>query len=162
MNISAGFLTKASSDHFISSRSTIIVVIKNKAEKARFGIVGLANTALDFGILIGLTSLGVPAAIANYPSSTAAVIFSFFANKKYTFKATGTNLKREILLFLIFTLFCAWVLQPLTILAVQYILNLIAISGVVSVVIAKVIATIVTLTWNYLTYSRYVFNQKEN
>lgn len=143
-------------------RSIIIVVIKNKTEKARFGVVGLANTALDFGILLGLTSFGVPAVIANYPSSTAAVIFSFFANKKYTFKATGTNLKREIILFLIFTLFCAWVLQPLTILIVQYILSLIAISGVVSVVVAKVIATIVTLTWNYLTYSRYVFNQKEN
>jgi putative flippase GtrA len=138
------------------------VTIQNKAEKIRFGIVGSANTALDFGILLILTSFGVPAAIANYPSSTAAVILSFFANKKYTFKATGRNLKHEIILFLIFTLIAAWALQPLTILLVQYLLSPINLPETVSVVIAKIMATVVTLIWNYITYSRYVFIKEKN
>lgn len=134
--------------------------IQNKAEKIRFGVVGFANTAIDFGILLLLTSFDTPAAIANYPSSTAAVIFSFFANKQYTFKSKGSNLKREITLFLIFTLFCAWVLQPVTILLIQYLLSSFALPATLVVVIAKVIATIVTLIWNYVTYSRFVFKKE--
>lgn len=138
------------------------MVIQNKAEKLRFGIVGSANTAIDFGILLTLTSFGIPAAIANYPSSTAAVIFSFFANKQYTFKAKGSDLKREITMFLVFTLLAAWVLQPLTILFVQFLLSPFTLPGTVAVIIAKVAATVATLIWNYLTYSRFVFKQKAN
>jgi putative flippase GtrA len=136
------------------------VAIQNKAEKLRFGIVGSANTAIDFGILLTLTSLGIPAALANYPSSTAAVIFSFFANKQYTFQAKGSNLKREVALFLVFTLLAAWALQPLTILLVEYLLSPLNLSATISVVIAKVVATIATLIWNYVTYSRFVFKNK--
>jgi putative flippase GtrA len=135
--------------------------LKKHADKARFGVVGVANTLLDFVILLTLRSLGVPAAIANYPSSTVAVIFSFFANKNYTFKAKGTDLKREISLFLIFTLFCAWVIQPLVILAVESLLKTLDIQPLTLTVIAKIIATIVTLVWNYLTYSRFVFKKEK-
>lgn len=133
------------------------MAIKNKAEKVRFGIVGSANTAIDFGILLTLTSFGVPAALANYPSSTAAVIFSFFANKKYTFNTKGTNLRKEITLFLLFTLAAAWALQPLTILLVEWLLSPFALLPTISVIIAKIVATIATLIWNYMTYSRFVF-----
>jgi len=137
-----------------------VELAKKHAEKLRFAIVGGLNTVIDFAILLTLTSIGIPAAIANYPSSTAAVIFSFFANKKYTFKTTGTNLKREIILFLIFTLFCAWVIQPLTIIAIQSLLGFLGLQPQVLVIIAKIIATIVTLVWNYLTYSRFVFRKQ--
>jgi len=135
-------------------------LIKKHAEKIRFGIVGGLNTAIDFVILLSLTSLGIPAAIANYPSSTVAVIFSFLANKKYTFKTTGNNLKREIALFLVFTLFCAWVLQPLTIIIMESLLRFFAIKPIILTIIAKIAATIVTLIWNYLFYSRLVFVKK--
>lgn len=134
-------------------------LLKKHADKARFGIVGVANTLLDFVILLVLRSLGVPTVIANYPSSTAAVIFSFFANKNYTFKAKGTNLKREITLFLVFTLFCAWVIQPLVILFVELILRNLDIQTLTLSVTAKIAATTVTLVWNYLTYSRFVFKK---
>jgi putative flippase GtrA len=137
------------------------VAIKNKDEKLRFGVVGFLNTAIDFGILLTLRWFGIPAEIANYPSSTAAVIFSFFANKNYTFKSKGASLRREITLFLVFTLFCAWVLQPLTIIAVEAILAPLALNALIATTIAKIMATIVTLIWNYTTYSRFVFKKQE-
>jgi putative flippase GtrA len=129
-------------------------------EKLRFGLVGVANTALDFSILLTLRSLGIPSAVANFPSSTAAVIFSFFANKNYTFKSKGSNLKREITLFLIVTLFCAWVLQPITIIIVEYSLQSVGISPILLATIAKIVATLVTLVWNYIAYSKFVFISK--
>jgi putative flippase GtrA len=133
------------------------MAIQNKIEKLRFVIVGIANTVIDFGILLSLTSLGIPAATANYPSSTAAVIFSFFANKNYTFKVTGNDLRKEILLFLVFTLAAAWILQPVTILSVQYALSSLSLPSTISIVFAKIVATVATLIWNYATYSRFVF-----
>jgi putative flippase GtrA len=138
------------------------VAIKNKDEKLRFGIVGFLNTAIDFGILLTLRWFGVPAEIANYPSSTAAVIVSFFANKNYTFQSKGANLRREITLFLAFTLFCAWVLQPVTIIIVESILTPFALPALVATTIAKIIATVVTLIWNYTTYSRFVFKKESH
>jgi len=135
-------------------------LLKKHADKARFGVVGVANTLLDFAILLALRSLGVPAVIANYPSSTVAVIFSFFANKNYTFKAKGTDLKREITLFLVFTLFCAWVIQPLVILSVESLLKTLDMQPLALTTIAKIAATVVTLVWNYLTYSKFVFNKR--
>ena len=138
------------------------MAIKNKDEKLRFGIVGLLNTSIDFGILLTLRWFGVPAEIANDPSSTAAVVFSFFANKNYTFKSTGANLRREVTLFLVFTLFCAWALQPLTILLIETLLRPIDLPILATTTIAKIAATIVTLLWNYTTYSRFVFKKESH
>jgi putative flippase GtrA len=135
-------------------------ITKKHAAKIRFGIVGGANTAIDFGILITLRALGLPTAIANYPSSTIAVIFSFFANKHYTFKKSGSDPKREVALFLFFTLLGVWVIQPITIIGVEFILAPISFDNISLAIVSKLIATIATLIWNYLTYSKYVFSNK--
>lgn len=132
-------------------------LLKKHAEKVRFGIVGIINTVVDFGVLLVLTSVGIPPAIANYPSSTVAVAVSFIGNKKYTFKTKGARLKREVTLFLIFTFFCTLILQPLTILLVQWLLSPLSLGIVVVAFIAKCFATVVTFIWNYYTYSRFVF-----
>jgi putative flippase GtrA len=116
---------------------------------------------IDYIILLTLTSFGIPAILANYPSSTVAVVFSFFANKKYTFKASGTNLKREIILFLVFTLFCAWVIQPIAIIITQSLLSRFSIQPQILTVISKTFAVFISLIWNYLTYSRFVFKKDE-
>lgn len=138
-------------------------LLKKHAEKVRFVIVGVVNTVVDFVILLTLTSFGVPPAIANYPSSTAAVVVSFIGNKNYTFKTKGARLKREITLFLVFTFFCTLILQPLTILLIQWALSPLGLDIVVVAFIAKCFATLVTLIWNYYTYSRFVFiDNKQN
>lgn len=138
------------------------MAIKNSAQKAKFVVIGAANTTIDFGVLFLLKSLGLPAIPANIISTSCAFIFSFFANRNYTFKTHKTaNLKRELLLFIIVTLFGLWVLQAFVIKLITW-----ALAGhlpdVASLFIAKILATTVSLTWNYIMYSRVVFAEKKN
>jgi putative flippase GtrA len=132
------------------------ILKNNAATKIRFGLVGGANTAIDFGLLFVLHSLGLPIIGANIISTTAAFCFSFIANKKYTFKSHG-NVKREVLLFVIVTLFGLWVLQTIVIQLILWPLGAIGLASETSLLIAKVVATLVSLVWNYIMYSRVVF-----
>jgi len=132
-------------------------LIEKNSQLLRFGAVGGINTVIDFSLLFLLRSLGLPAVGANIISSTTAFIFSFVANKKYTFKSSGTNLKRELFLFTAVTLFGLWVLQSGVIWLVTPILEASGLHSSVALFFAKLLATIVSLSWNYILYSRVVF-----
>ena len=134
--------------------------MRNKAQLARFGIVGAANTALDFGLLFILKALGLPVEFANIASTTIAFLFSFFANKKYTFKTSGTNVVREMILFTVITLFGLWVIQSAIITLLTPPIQSIVTNDTITLVIAKLIATLASLTWNYVLYSKVVFKPK--
>lgn len=134
---------------------------KNNAQKARFIAVGGANTVIDFGLLFVLKTLGLPALSANICSTTAAFCFSFFANKKFTFKTNSTNLKREIGLFVIVTLTGLWGIQTIVIMAVSSALSHSGLSSDITLLVAKLCATTASLTWNYILYSRVVFKQND-
>ena len=72
-------------------------IAKKHADKLRFTIVGSINTVIDFSILFTLATLfNVPKELANFVSTFVAFLFSFFANKKYTFKSTSKNLKKTV------------------------------------------------------------------
>jgi putative flippase GtrA len=131
--------------------------LQKHADKVRFGIVGCINTALDFGILFLLSHFGVPVLVANFISTTTAFSFSFIANKKFTFKSSGATTKKQIGLFLLVTLFGLWVLQPLIISLVKVVLGGSSLSGDIVLLGAKLAATVITLVWNYVFYSKVVF-----
>ena len=133
--------------------------IKNNPQLLRFGIVGGANTALDFGLLFVFKFIGIPVEIANIMSTSIAFVFSFFANKKYTFKTTDTNVIREMLLFVIITLTGLWGLQTLIIALTHNPLTQLMGNTDVALLVAKLLATVASLTWNYLFYSRLVFKK---
>lgn len=135
------------------------MAIKNSAQKGRFLLVGATNTLLDFGVLFLLRSLGLPVLSANSISTSVAFCFSFFANKKYTFKTTGSSLRRELILFVIVTLFGLWVLQALVIQGVTIALANTSLASAAVLLIAKLLATIVSLIWNYTLYSKVVFKK---
>ena len=136
-----------------------IVVLKNNPQLLRFGIVGGANTALDFGLLFVFKFIGIPVEIANIMSTGLAFIFSFFANKKYTFKTTNTNVIREMILFVIITLTGLWGLQTLIITLTHNPLTQLMGNTDVALLVAKLLATVASLTWNYLFYSKLVFKK---
>lgn len=133
-------------------------MIKNN-KIIRFGIVGTINTALDFGLLFLFTHLGLPKIVSNTLSTGMAFIFSFFANKKYTFRSSSGNVKREIVLFTIVTLFGLWVLQNGVIWLISPLCAALLHNESLALLAAKLAGTIVSLTWNYLTYDILVFRK---
>ena len=121
----------------------------------RFLVVGVLNTAIDVALLFLLTYLGVELWLANIFSTSVALLFSFVVNRSFTFKSTG-NILRQIVPFLAVTLIGLWILQPLVLLGVTGLLN--GLWGeYVGLFVAKMLATVVSMTWNYLLYNRLVF-----
>jgi len=150
--------------------------LKNNAEKIRFVIVGVINTALDFGILFTLVALGLPAIASNFVSTSVAMTFSFFANKNYTFKSGGKSTGKQVVLFLAITIVGLWAIQPIIIQTIHILLGpwftescIVGLFGdllgswfkpsYLVLFIGKVLATIVSLIWNYVMYRRYVFTK---
>ena len=134
-------------------------LVKKHVEKIKFGIVGVANTAVDFIILFILVNLGLDKIHANYISTGLAFIFSFFVNKSFTFKSTSGNAKKQFVLFLLVTMTGLWVIQPIIIALVTTGLETLIDSSNIVLLVAKLIASIASLTWNYLFYSRLIFKK---
>ncbi len=132
------------------------MILKNKQEKLRFGVVGVINTLVDFGLLFTLRYLGLPALTANLISTSVAFVLSFSLNKNVVFRTKGSDIQRELILFLITTLFGLWILQTLVI----SIVDLVTPPTSISLFVGKVLATIVTICWNYIMYSRVVFKKR--
>jgi putative flippase GtrA len=130
---------------------------KKHAQKLRFGIVGAANTVLDFGILFLLVHLGLDKIVANYISTSIAFCSSFYFNRKFTFKAKGGNLKKEIALFLVVTMIGLWVIQPLVIAGVAALITPLHLQSSLALLSEKLVATVASLIWNYIMYAKFVF-----
>lgn len=138
-------------------------IAKKHADKLRFTIVGSINTVIDFSILFTLTTFfNVPKELANFISTFVAFLFSFFANKKYTFKSTSKNLKKQFLLFTIVTLFGLWVIQTIIITVITPVFTNLGVNKPAALLISKLIATLASLIWNYTLYSRVVFKKSKN
>jgi putative flippase GtrA len=137
-------------------------LIKKHETKFRFGLIGGLNTLLDFGLLFVFSSLlGVPKLFANILSTSVAFVFSFFANKKYTFKSSSKeNIVREMALFTVVTLFGLWVIQGLIIHFLTPVIINLGTTEELALLASKLIATVASLIWNYLLYSRVVFKHK--
>lgn len=142
---------------------------------AKFGLVGILNTLIDFAIFNVLSSkkVGWKKIPANLASTTVAMIVSFSLNRGFVFKATGGNIYIQSLEFFAFTAFGLYVLQNIVIWflldAWQWpvelawkIVQLVKLDKYMSHEFvrknsAKAAATLVSLTWNYLMFSFIVF-----
>jgi len=134
-------------------------LLKKHADKIRFALVGGTNTAIDFGILFTLKLIGLPEIPSNFISTSIALIFSFFANKKFTFKDTNTQDKTQFIKFLSITLFGLWIIQPVILWFFNLILKPLSLDSYVVLLIGKIFATCVTLVWNYILYRKFVYKK---
>ncbi len=134
----------------------------NKHRKiVRFGLIGGANTAIDFGILFILKQLGLQIVMSNIISTTVAFLFSFILNKNYAFESKDGNVRREFVLFVLVTLFGLWVIQNIIIWLAMPILTGFSLDENTALLFAKLAATAVSMVWNYLLYDRLVFVTKK-
>lgn len=141
----------------------------------KFGIVGILNTVLDFAIFNVLHfqfGLGTPIP-SNIISTTCAMLFSFTVNKRMVFEQRRGSVAKQAILFFAVTAFGLYVLQTGVILflkeiwnwplelAVQ-VVNLLRLNSILSYDFvtengAKAAGTLVSMTWNYIMYKKFVF-----
>jgi putative flippase GtrA len=142
-------------------------------QAGRFGLVGVLNGVIDFSLFSVLRAAGTPLIAANLVSVSIAMVFSFVANRRFVFANSGGSWKRQAVLFLAGTAFSMYVLQNLTILIVTFWipapLDLASSIGraagidtdtgvlLVRSNAAKVIATGISLAWNFAFYRWIVF-----
>lgn len=131
-----------------------------KHRPLRFVIVGISNTVLDFTLMNLLSLAGLNLIIANTISTGIAMIYSFLINKKWTFRNAGQDYLRQVILFFIFTAIGIWVIQNGLIILAQHCLPRFGLSDQVFNNLAKLGASVFSLTWNYLTYNHFVFTDK--
>jgi mannosyltransferase len=132
----------------------------SQSKQVRFGAVGIVNTLVDFGlfnILILLVEL--PILVANILATTTAMLVSFILNRNGVFRSKGSS-RIEIVLFFATTLTGLWIIQNGVILTLYPLLGTLPIP--IKLNIIKAIAIIIGLVWNYVWYSRVVFNDKRN
>jgi putative flippase GtrA len=120
--------------------------------RLRFGVVGVLNFAVDYGLfLLLLKVVGLPLLAANNIAILVAASHSYLWNKHWTFQdpATGRRAWQRYLVFLGFNL-SGLALANLVILALVQIL---------SPAMAKLGSIAITATWNYWTSDRFVYRR---
>lgn len=140
----------------------------------KFGVVGILNTVIDFALYDLLHyKFGLSLVTSNIFSTTCAMLFSFFANKHVVFKQERGSVVKQAVIFFAVTAFGLYVIQtglihvlidvwtwPVDLgLAVAHLLGIqhILTDDFMRKNGAKAIATIFSLTWNYVMYKKVVF-----
>ncbi len=132
---------------------------KDTKQKLRYAIIGAVNTLLDFGLLFLFKNLGAPIPIANTASTGITFVLSFFANRNLAFTDHDrSKIVRQMLLFCAVTLFGLWVLQNGVIILLLPLLDP-YLDHQPALGLAKLLATGVSMVWNYVLYSRVVFTR---
>lgn len=141
--------------YLIGSRLPVIIQI------AKFGVVGVANTVIDFGVLNFLSAYfqiykGLEISPLNAASFTVAVINSYFWNKHWTFKTKEGKAGKQFVEFIIVSVIAIFINTGLV-----YLITLVppvaGISEALWLNIAKLIATFLSLVWNFVGYKFVVF-----
>jgi putative flippase GtrA len=136
-------------------------LIAKHAEKIRFGLIGVLNTTSDFVILnVLVVVFGLPVVLANTISTGLCMVMSFCLNKKWTFRSAGKNYMREVVLFFVFTIIGMWVIGN-GIIALLVPLMPTDWPEIIRVSLPKLIATVASLVWNFVTYKYIVFKKSE-
>jgi len=141
--------------------------VLSDSKKLRFVGAGILNTGIDFAIFnICIFAFGLRPWSANLCSTSIAMAFSFYINKRLVFRDNRTMHRNQFIVFIIVTALGLWVLQTGLVVMLaepmrQFIRDMLGSGHVASRALAynisKAIATIATAIWNYFWYDRVVF-----
>lgn len=117
---------------------------------AKFAMVGVANTGLDFALFwLLITFGGLQPVVANTCSYSTAIVNSYVLNRVWTFRGAPRTMRTM-------AQFGRFVCLNLIGLGIS---NLVvwAMSSVLVPVAAKLLAVLATFTWNYWSTRRFVY-----
>lgn len=117
---------------------------------ARFGAVGIANTATDFAVFFALAAIGTPALLANAAGFLVANLQSFVVNAHVTFRENGAPARLSVGRYVRFAAAHGLSLVVSTVL-------ILLLADAIGPVRAKLSAVAVSLVANYFFSSKFVF-----
>lgn len=131
---------------------------------AKFGLIGVLNTGLDFFVLnILLWATGVYSGswviLFNVIAFTVAVINSYVLNKKYTFNDSGADVASQFTKFVLISLIGLVVNTAIVFGITTYIDPLFGLGDGLWANGAKIVATAVALVWNFIGYKLWAFRE---
>jgi len=112
----------------------------------KFGLVGIIATVLDFLVLTVLTEfLGIHYLLSAAISFTVATVFNYIASMKYVFDSRYEkgHKHQELFIFVVLSLIGLGLNQVFMWFFVEI--------TVLHYIIAKVLATILVMTWNFIS-----------
>lgn len=128
---------------------------------AKFALVGVLNTVIDFSILnlfINLTGIASGPSIIpmNAFAFSAAVVNSYFWNKKWVFEEKKSG---DFVIFFIVTVIGIALNSAVLFVMTTLVPHQVTISPKLWANLAKVLATGISMVWNYLGYRLVVFKK---
>ncbi len=118
----------------------------------KFGMVGVVNTAIDFSLYLLLTrAFFIFELLANALAMLVAMSFSFFANKRFTFRNHVADHGRQMLKFV--------AVQGIGFVLGNGTFYLVLQLGVFDIY-AKICGAIVFTSWNFLAQKYWAFKEK--
>lgn len=129
----------------------------------KFGLVGVTNTAIDFGVLnflMWVTKIykGPYILIFNTFSFAAAVVNSYILNKFWTFQEKSRRgIPWQFLKFVIISIVGALLNSSIVFSVTTFVSPFLGISQEIWANFAKVLATAVGLIWNFIGYKFWAF-----
>lgn len=113
-----------------------------RTKALRFGVIGLANTAIDFSVFAAAVAAGVTPLIANLAAWFVAITFSYLANSRWAFdRAPSVSETRSALRF--------GLLGAMVTLGVSTGI-IAAVGGIIGAFPAKIIALAISVVLNFL------------
>lgn len=117
---------------------------KDIVQFIKFILVGIINTTLTYITYVILRLFKIPPIICNTAGYIIGVINSYLWNKKWVFKTTETNVKKEFIHF-IFVFFICYILQ---LLVFYLMINYTAINEYIIQIVGMAVYTILNYTLN--------------
>ena len=126
---------------------------------ARFATVGVANTVIDFGIFNVLLHFSTPRAVANVAGIVVALVFSYLVNSRWTFERGSFGWRTALTFAAVTAVGMSLNTGLVFLLGDPARFPLLPYARILVPNAAKVLASGVSLVWNYLGYSKFVFRE---
>jgi putative flippase GtrA len=132
-----------------------------QARFAKFVVVGLSGTILDYSLFLFLKSWGWQTGIANMISASLGMFNNFYWNRQWTFskpldKSSGVQFIQYFIVSLI-----GLGINTMVIVAVEEPCEVMIPNAQLGCILAKLLATGAAFVWNYLANLNWTFHENQ-